>query len=52
MKKNDLADFDILLSGFAPSAEAVAAVGAIGKELKLKASMKPGSFFWGQSRCQ
>lgn len=36
----------MMLSGYAPGAEAVQAVGAIGRELKLKATMKPGSFFW------
>lgn len=35
-----------MLSGYAPSAAAVEAVGAIGMDLKRK-SEKPGSFFWG-----
>lgn len=36
-----------MLSGYAPSAAAVEAVGAIGMDLKKK-SEKPGSFFWGR----
>jgi len=49
LKQSHLTDFDMMLSGYAPSAEAVEAVGAIGRDLKLKASLKPGSFFWGPS---
>lgn len=37
-----------MLSGYIPSADAVEAVGAIARDLKLKASIKPGSFFWGE----
>jgi pyridoxine kinase len=36
----------MMLSGYVPAAEAVEAVGSIARELKLKATMKPGSFFW------
>lgn len=36
----------MMLTGYAPSAAAVEAVGTIAQELKLKASLKPGSFFW------
>jgi pyridoxine kinase len=36
-----------MLSGYAPSAAAVEAVGAIGLDLQRKAESKPGSFFWG-----
>lgn len=36
-----------MLSGYAPSAAAVEAVGAIGLDLQKKAQAKPGSFFWG-----
>ena len=36
-----------MLSGFAPSADAVEAISAIGKDLKQQVSNKPGSFFWG-----
>ncbi|EAW08405.1 pyridoxal kinase [Aspergillus clavatus NRRL 1] len=41
-----LTDFDVMLSGYAPSAAAVEAVGAIGLDLQRKAEAKPGSFFW------
>ena len=37
-----------MLSGYAPSAAAVEAVGAIGIDLQKKAENKPGSFFWGE----
>ncbi|KAJ6000405.1 Phosphomethylpyrimidine kinase type-1 [Penicillium waksmanii] len=43
--QSNLTDFDVMLSGYAPSAAAVEAVGAIGMDLKKK-SEKPGSFFW------
>lgn len=43
-----MTDFDVLLSGYAPSAAAVEAVGAIGIDLQQKAKNKPGSFFWGK----
>ncbi|KAL9128093.1 MAG: hypothetical protein Q9217_003146 [Psora testacea] len=46
LKQSYLTDFDILLSGYAPSAEAVEAIGSIARDLKLKASTKAGSFFW------
>lgn len=36
----------MMLSGYIPGKDAVEAVGAIARELKLKASLKPGSFFW------
>lgn len=41
-----LTDFDVMLSGYAPSAAAVEAVGAIGLDLQRKSEGKPGSFFW------
>ncbi|ODA81820.1 hypothetical protein RJ55_00325 [Drechmeria coniospora] len=41
-----LDDFDMMLSGYVPGAEAVAAVGDIAKELIKKAEPRPGSFFW------
>lgn len=47
LKQSYLTDFDIMLSGYAPSAEAVDAVGSIGRDLKLKGVNKTGSFFWG-----
>ena len=36
----------MLLTGYAPSAAAVDAVGQIARDLKLQAGTKPGSFFW------
>lgn len=48
LKQSYLTDFDVLLSGYAPSADAVQAVGAIARDLKLNATKKPGSFFWGE----
>ncbi|KAL8626898.1 hypothetical protein Q9189_007410, partial [Teloschistes chrysophthalmus] len=46
LKQSYLTDFDVMLSGYAPTARAVDAIGAIGRDLKLKASTKSGSFFW------
>lgn len=46
LKQSYLTDFDVMLSGYAPSAEAVDAIGSIARDLKLKASTKAGSFFW------
>lgn len=47
LKQNYLTDFDVMLTGYAPSAEAVEAIGAIARDLKLQGSTKAGSFFWG-----
>ncbi|CAI0648274.1 unnamed protein product, partial [Colletotrichum noveboracense] len=44
LKQSYLDDFDMMLSGYIPGAEAVMAVGDIAKELKAKSS--DGSFFW------
>ncbi|OGM45538.1 pyridoxine kinase [Aspergillus bombycis] len=44
--QSHLTDFDVMLSGYAPSAAAVEAVGAIGMDLQRKAEKNPGSFFW------
>ncbi|KAI9036000.1 pyridoxal kinase [Aspergillus affinis] len=44
--QSHLTDFDVMLSGYTPSAAAVEAVGAIGRDLQRKAEKKPGSFFW------
>lgn len=49
LKQSNLTDFDVLLTGYTPSAEAVEAVGRIGRDLKFHATIKPGSFFWGTS---
>ncbi|KAF2674798.1 pyridoxal kinase [Microthyrium microscopicum] len=46
LKQSSLVNFDMMLSGYIPSAEAVEAVARIGRELRLQASIKPGSFFW------
>ncbi|CRK12644.1 hypothetical protein BN1723_001892 [Verticillium longisporum] len=48
LKNSFLDDFDMMLSGYIPGADAVAAVGRIGKELREKANAQstPGSFFW------
>ena len=46
LKQSHLTDFDMMLSGYAPSADAVNAVGEIGRDLKRRLT-KPGSFFWG-----
>ena len=48
LRQSYLTDFDVLLSGYAPSAAAVRAVGEIGLDLQRKAEEKPGSFFWGR----
>jgi pyridoxine kinase len=50
LKQSYLTDFHALLSGYAPSADAVQAVGVIARDLRTKAAMKPGSFFWGTQR--
>lgn len=47
LKQSYLTDFDVMLTGYAPSIEAVNAIGAIARDLKLRASTKAGSFFWG-----
>ncbi|KAF2200402.1 Ribokinase-like protein [Delitschia confertaspora ATCC 74209] len=46
LKQSNLNHFDLLLTGYMPSAEAVQEVGKIGRDLKFNASTKPGSFFW------
>ncbi|KAI1412579.1 Ribokinase-like protein [Hypoxylon sp. FL1857] len=48
LKQSYLDNFDMMLSGYVPGAEAVTAVGDIGKELRHKSerAQKPGSFFW------
>lgn len=48
LKQSYLNDFNVMLSGYVPSAEGVEAVGKIGRDLKHEASLKPGSFFWGR----
>ncbi|KAF1986207.1 Ribokinase-like protein, partial [Aulographum hederae CBS 113979] len=46
LRQSHLNEFDVLLSGYISSAEAVRTVGKIGRELKLNKATKPGSFFW------
>ncbi|OAX81946.1 pyridoxal kinase [Emergomyces africanus] len=46
LKQSYLTDFDVLLSGYAPSAAAVEAVGEIALDLRRRSQPKPGSFFW------
>ncbi|RDA85778.1 hypothetical protein CP532_6308 [Ophiocordyceps camponoti-leonardi (nom. inval.)] len=51
LKQSYLDDMDMMLSGYVPGAEAVAAVGAIAKELKAKEQRQGidemrGRFFW------
>lgn len=46
LKQSNLNNFDVLLSGYMPSAEDVQEVGRIGRDLKFNATTKPGSFFW------
>lgn len=47
LRQSYLTDFDVLLSGYAPSAAAVEAVGKIAVDIQKRAESKPGSFFWG-----
>lgn len=46
LKNAYLDDFDMMLSGYVPGADALEAVGRIAEELKGRAKQKPGSFFW------
>lgn len=49
LEKSHLTDFDVLLSGYAPGAKAVEAVGQIAKSLKdyrLGYGVRP--LFWGE----
>ncbi|MCJ1310917.1 putative pyridoxal kinase [Agyrium rufum] len=46
LKQSSLTDFDMMLTGYAPSAAVVEAVGYIARDLKLMNTTKPGSFFW------
>jgi pyridoxine kinase len=46
LKNSYLDDFDMMLSGYVPGAEALEAVGKIAEELKERAKKAPGSFFW------
>ncbi|KAH7372261.1 Ribokinase-like protein [Pyrenochaeta sp. MPI-SDFR-AT-0127] len=46
LRQSNLTNFDVLLTGYVPSAEAVQAIGKIGRDVKFNAGTKPGSFFW------
>ncbi|GAB7356677.1 hypothetical protein MBLNU459_g7390t2 [Dothideomycetes sp. NU459] len=46
LKQSHLNDFDVMLSGYCPSAAVVQAVGRIARESSFTALTKPGSFFW------
>lgn len=46
LNQSGLDDFDMMLSGYLPGAASVEAAGKIARDLKYKATMKPGSFFW------
>ncbi|KAI0574846.1 pyridoxine kinase [Pyrenophora tritici-repentis] len=46
LRQSNLTNFDVLLTGYMPSAEAVQAIGTIGRDIKFNAGTKPGSFFW------
>lgn len=47
LRQSSLTNFDVLLTGYVPSAEAVRAVGRIARDIKFNAGTRPGSFFWG-----
>jgi len=47
LQQANLTNFDVLLTGYMPSAEAVQTIGTIGRDIKFNAGTKPGSFFWG-----
>ncbi|KIW14760.1 pyridoxal kinase [Exophiala spinifera] len=46
LRNSYLTDFDVLLSGYAPSAQVVQAVGLIARDLRYRAAVRPGRFFW------
>lgn len=46
LQNAQLDHFDMMLSGYCPSAAVVEQVGKIGRDAKFRASTKPGSFFW------
>ena len=48
LRQSGLNDFDMMLSGYCPSAAVVAEVGKIAREMKLMGLTSPGSFFWGE----
>ncbi|KAI5304286.1 putative pyridoxal kinase, partial [Ascosphaera pollenicola] len=44
--ESGLDDFDVMLTGYAPTAAVVEALGDIAMDLKKKSEKAPGSFFW------
>ncbi|KAH0292232.1 Ribokinase-like protein, partial [Aureobasidium sp. EXF-3399] len=46
LKQSRLNDFDVLLSGYCPSAGVVEQVGKIARETRFACTTKPGAFFW------
>lgn len=46
LKQSNLANFDMMITGYTASKDAVDTVAAIGRDLKLKNTTRPGSFFW------
>ena len=47
LKQSDLVNFDMMITGYTASKEAVNTVATIGRDLKFRSTTKPGSFFWG-----
>lgn len=47
LRQSHLNDYNVLLSGYMPTAACIEAVGKIGRDLRFNAGTKPGSFFWG-----
>ena len=46
LRQSYLTDFNVLLSGYSPSAEVVEAVGTIARDLRYNSTVHPGGFFW------
>ncbi|KIN04105.1 hypothetical protein OIDMADRAFT_52034 [Oidiodendron maius Zn] len=46
LTQSNLNDFDMMLTGYLPGAASVEAAGKIGRDLKYKATTRPGSLFW------
>jgi hypothetical protein len=48
LRQSNLNNFNVLSTGYMPSAACVQAIGKIGRDIKFNAGTKPGSFFWGE----
>ncbi|EXJ61195.1 pyridoxine kinase [Cladophialophora psammophila CBS 110553] len=46
LRQSYLTDFDVLLSGYSPSADVVETIGTIARDLKYRSAVHPGGFFW------